>query len=232
MGIAAIMPLAQGLQGAGFTVKCLACFNPDNAHAWQQADLLAKQADVLIGWSMGGQLAALLAQQCLLQSGRAHILISLASNPQFVASSDWPCAIPASTMQQFQSDFQQSVVATQNRFCYMATLGDAAAKMAWKRLMQCLTHQEPSNNQDDLAAQLAQLARLNVRDVLQNYTGPQYHLFAQQDALVSHQVAQQLQQISARRLQVDVIANASHAFVYLQATETLQKLLAILNAAD
>ena len=62
---------------------------------------------------------------------------------------------------------------------------------------------------------LVLLENLNVVDILKNYSGQQYHLFAMQDALVPHQVSHDLQNLAAKCLNTDTILGA-HAFPVTQ----------------
>ena len=84
-GTQLLEPLQHKLQQQGYIVELINIFNAFDAETLQHHVELARRFDVIIGWSLGGQLATLLVQQLEQQFSEQKILISLASNPCFVA---------------------------------------------------------------------------------------------------------------------------------------------------
>jgi pimeloyl-[acyl-carrier protein] methyl ester esterase len=57
---------------------------------------------VLVGWSLGAQLALHIAAQ---HPHKAARLVLIAATPRFVQAPDWPAALPAATLADFRADF-------------------------------------------------------------------------------------------------------------------------------
>ncbi len=72
----------------------------------------AKQFDVIIGWSLGGELATILVDAIQKQYQQKKVLITLGSNPCFVANQDWSAAMDQVSFQHFKQSFQQDAIAT------------------------------------------------------------------------------------------------------------------------
>ncbi|MBC6677301.1 MAG: hydrolase, partial [Acinetobacter sp.] len=92
-GTKLLQPLAHALQHKGHSVELINIFNGLDAQALQQYAEQAKDFDVIIGWSLGGQLATLLVEAVEQQYQQQKVLITLASNPCFVAHENWPTAM-------------------------------------------------------------------------------------------------------------------------------------------
>lgn len=237
---AALEPLHQALQAEQQQATILSSFLWYDALERQHAIQAAVQADVIMGWSHGGQLAAHLAQALYEQTGRARPLICVASNPKFVAASDWPYAMPIDQFQNFQQAFQRNPTVTLQRFARLCLQGEKAHTDASTFLSaQFCFASDQSHSQNhvqslavQLTQQLQQLADMDTRQLLQHYQGAQFHLFAQQDALIPSQVAQNMQLLPAKFLKVERVQDASHAFLYWNAETILQKMMVFLRAAD
>ena len=139
---------------------------------------------VILGWSLGGQLATLLALRC-----QALALITLASNGCFVEGA-YP-GMPAQQFQQFRQQYQHQPQIAQRRFVQLQCLGGSKDT----RLRQQLSHYQLSDRPQMLA--LAQLDWLQHCDVWPVWRALPYGLrhlalFAQHDALVPTAVADAL----------------------------------------
>ncbi|OAL76210.1 hydrolase [Acinetobacter sp. SFB] len=212
-------PLKQLLQGQGHQVELINIFNALDEQILQQQVELAKQFDVIVGWSLGGQLAALLVNQLEQQYAQRKVLITLASNPCFVVNDSWQTAMDRLTFQQFKQSFEQDAIATLKKFGYMVCQGMKSTKSDFL-LLQSLIQPQPIQL---LKQGLNLLEQLNVADILKNYQGKQYHLLAQQDALVSCKVLDNLRNFHAKFLEVDLIAGL-HGFPIFNSEETNDKI--------
>ena len=188
-------------------VELINIFNAFDAVILQQQVELARAFDVIIGWSLGGQLATLLVDQIEQHYAETKVLITLASNPCFVAQDAWQTAMPQATFQSFKQSFNEDAVATLKRFGYMVCQGVASSKADFVNLQSLIQPQSLQRLQHGLVL----LEQLNVTDILKNYPGKQYHIFAEQDVLVSHQVVHNIQQFAAKFLKVELI-EGSHGF--------------------
>ncbi|MEN3977352.1 hydrolase [Acinetobacter sp. CWB-B33] len=205
----------QALENKGHSVALINIFNALDEHALQQQAEKAKAFDVIIGWSLGGQLATLLADQISKQYHQQKILITLASNPCFVEScienAEWHTAMPQATFQSFKQSFQQDAIATLKKFGFMVCQGVKTTKEDFATLQSLIQPQ----NLDILKQGLNCLEQLNNVSILKNYAGNQYHLFAKQDFLVSYKVAENFQNFNAKFLETELISG-SHGFPVFQ----------------
>ena len=108
--------LQQALQQQGHEVELINIFNAFDQDVLQHKAEWAHQFDVIIGWSLGGQLASLLVDEIEQHYAEQKILITLASNPCFVANDTWQTAMPPQTFQVFKQSFEQDAVATLKKF--------------------------------------------------------------------------------------------------------------------
>jgi len=154
---------------------------PTSARAKDWLDDLDKripQNTWLIGWSLGGMLAAQLAAR----RGKANCpgLITLCSNPCFYARDDWPYAMPEATFRAFYHDFKGSPEATLKRFDLLVSQGSTNKREVARQLAELhLPAQHPS-----LLAGLELLAKLDTRPALRQFNGAQSHALAGQDAFL------------------------------------------------
>ncbi|BCU63899.1 hypothetical protein [Acinetobacter bouvetii] len=205
----------QALENKGHSVELINIFNALDEYALQRQAEKAKAFDVIIGWSLGGQLATLLADQISKQYHQQKILITLASNPCFVEScienAEWHTAMPQATFQSFKQSFQQDAIATLKKFGFMVCQGVKTTKEDFATLQSLIQPQ----NLDILKQGLNCLEQLNNVSILKNYAGHQYHLFAKQDFLVSYKVAENFQNFNAKFLETELISG-SHGFPVFQ----------------
>ncbi|MDE1463131.1 alpha/beta fold hydrolase [Spartinivicinus poritis] len=237
---------------------------PTELEVWQYQDRLLDAMAVqlpegpvvLVGWSLGGQLASLLAglitkangygvtgyseaavwnsfsskgqgwpfravEECAVipyqtlnlasstltqreRRGQAA-LVTLASNPCFVANQDWPFGMAQPTFNAFQQGFNQLPTKTLKEFCLLVAKGAGKCRATAKRLQQLQPQAGLSN--EVLAEGLKLLATLDTRNLLQQLTCPQLHLLGAKDALVNHQLVEWFQK---QEIPVDMLANSGH----------------------
>ena len=73
---------------------------------------------------------------------------------------------------------------------------------------------------------LQTLQQLNTVPILQNYVGRQFHLLAEQDQLLSHEIAADLQNLAAKFLKVIKI-EGPHAFPVVEVRRTCEQIVQI-----
>ena len=127
-GAELLKPLHEALEQKGHSVERINIFNVLNDDILQQHVERAVKFDVIIGWSLGGQLATLLVDQIQQQYAEPKVLITLASNPCFVAQADWTTAMPVETFIQFKKSFEQDAITTLKRFGLLVCQGTSSAK--------------------------------------------------------------------------------------------------------
>ncbi|MGQ9374323.1 hydrolase [Acinetobacter tandoii] len=217
-GTQLLEPLQHKLQQQGYVVELINIFNALDTDVLQQHVELAHRFDVIMGWSLGGQLATLLVQQLEQQYAEQKILINFASNPCFVAQATWSTAMPQETFKQFKLSFQQDAVATLKRFGFLVCQGADSAKKDFIQMQKLIKSQPISLLEQGLVL----LEQLNLAKTLAHYTGKQLHVFAQQDALVPCEIIPNMQQLLAENVKVVSIEHASHGFPCFQVEQTMQ----------
>lgn len=224
-GAELLKPLHEALEKQGHVVERINIFNALDDDMLQQHVELAVKFDVIIGWSLGGQLATILVNQIQQQYAQQKVLITLASNPCFVAQPDWSAAMPVETFMQFKQSFEQDAISTLKRFGLLVCQGASSAKKDFLA-MQKLIRPQPIAL---LKQGLQLLEQLNLVEMYKNYQGKQLHVFAEHDALVPYQVVCNLDNLSAKNLSVVSIEGASHGFPCFMVEQTVQIIEDFLN---
>ncbi|ENV67286.1 hydrolase, biotin biosynthesis (BioH) [Acinetobacter junii] len=213
-----LKPLYDGLEQRGHIVERINIFNALDNEVLQQHVELAVKFDVIVGWSLGGQLATLLVNQIQQQYDQQKLLITLASNPCFVAQADWTTAMPVETFMQFKQSFEQDAITTLKRFGLLVCQGANSAKKDFLAMQKLIRPQAIALLRDGLQL----LGQLNLVGLYENYQGRQLHVFAEHDALVPYQVVQNIQNLAAKNLTVVSIDDASHGFLCFMVEQTVQ----------
>jgi malonyl-CoA O-methyltransferase len=151
-------------------------------------DCSPRQA-VYVGWSLGGQLAIELAAQ---YPERVVALVTLCSNPLFVAANDWP-GMDEEGFHQFVGAVQTDPAAALKRFNTLQVAGSRHPR-ALLRMLQSLSHESASR---ELLVGLGWLQTLDQRESLSQLTQPQLHLLGEMDALVPVSVSQLIASVTA-----------------------------------
>ncbi|MEB6667933.1 hydrolase [Acinetobacter vivianii] len=224
-GAELLKPLHEALEKQGHVVERINIFNALDDDILQQHVELAVKFDVIIGWSLGGQLATILVNQIQQQYAHQKVLITLASNPCFVAQSDWSAAMPVDTFMQFKESFEQDAITTLKRFGLLVCQGASSAKKDFLA-MQKLIRPQPIAL---LKQGLQLLEQLNLVEMYKNNQGRKLHVFAEHDALVPYQVMQNIQDLSANNLSIVSIEGTSHGFPCFMVEQTVQIIEDFLN---
>ena len=181
---------------------------------------------VYVGWSLGGQLATLLADQA---PERVAALATLTSNPRFIASSDWP-GLERHAFADFRALFAESPAEALQRFDVLQSLG---SKLRDRRALvsELQAVRAGLAPQDQMASGLDWLAELDLADVLTKLVMPQLHLLGSEDSLVPIQLAQRLQEVQASGIaaHVEVLPGASHSALLECPDEIADRLQAFLD---
>ena len=217
-GAELLKPLHEALEQKGHSVERINIFNVLNDDVLQQHVELAVEYDVIIGWSLGGQLATILVNQIQQQYAEQKVLITLASNPCFVAQADWMTAMPVETFMQFKESFEQDAITTLRRFGLLVCQGASSAKKDFIAMQKLIRPQPIALLRDGLQL----LEQLNLVDLYENYQGGQLHVFAEYDALVPYQVMQKTKDLAANNSSIVSVKGASHGFPCFMVEQTVQ----------
>ena len=217
-GAELLKPLHEALEQKGHSVERINIFNVLNGDVLQQHVELAVEYDVIIGWSLGGQLATILVNQIQQQYAEQKVLITLASNPCFVAQADWMTAMPVETFMQFKQSFEQDAITTLKRFGLLVCQGASSAKKDFIAMQKLIRPQPIALLRDGLQL----LEQLNLVELYENYRGRQLHVFAEYDALVPYQVMQKTKDLAANNSSIVSVEGASHGFPCFMVEQTVQ----------
>lgn len=218
-GAQLLQPLQYHLIQQGYQVELWNIFNALDPQIVHEKVIEAQKYDVIIGWSLGGQLATILVDHIEQKFQQQKILITLASNPCFVAQVNWQFGMNVEIFAQFKQSFQEDASNTLKKFGYMVCQGTAQTKQDFIQLQKYIQPQ----NLWLLTQGLECLQQLNLVKVLANYSGRQYHLFAKQDFLVSYKVMHNLALLNQPNMVVEMMSG-SHAMVLVAADVVSEKI--------
>lgn len=160
----------------------------------------------LLGWSLGGMLALQLAAR---RGSGCPGVMTIAANACFLAHEDWPQAMAADTLRQFEASLAIEAGVTLKRFALLCSQGSPQARTLGRWLFETRTAQPLAS----LQAGLALLAQLDNRPALNAFAGPQLHILGGQDALVPVAAAAGLRQCLEGQLgEVVVLPEMAHAW--------------------
>ena len=140
-GTKLLKDLQQALQQQGHEVVLINIFNALDESVLQHQVERAKDFDVICGWSLGGQLASLLVKQIKQQYQQQKVLITLASNPCFVANAEWQTAMSQTTFHNFKQSFEHDAIATLKKFGFMVCQGTATTREDFVHLQSLIQPQ-------------------------------------------------------------------------------------------
>nr|WP_032857938.1 alpha/beta fold hydrolase [Acinetobacter dispersus] len=217
-GAELLKPLHEALEQKGHIVERLNIFNALDNDILQQQVERAVKFDVIVGWSLGGQLATLLVDQIQQKYAELKVLITLASNPCFVAQADWTTAMPVEIFMQFKQSFEQDAISTLKRFGLLVCQGASSAKKDFVAMQKLIRPQPIALLRDGLQL----LEQLNLVELYERCQGKQLHVFAEHDALVPYQVVRKTKDLATKNLSVVLIDGASHGFPCFMVEQTVQ----------
>ncbi|GAB3097344.1 malonyl-ACP O-methyltransferase BioC [Aestuariicella hydrocarbonica] len=184
---------------------------------------------LLLGWSLGGMLATRLAAQ---YPQRVLGLITLASNLKFVASQEWPSAMPRHEFDAFAQGFTQSAELTLKRFAALTAKGDIDNE---RGLLKSLRQQAQAAWLQAGARQLSWRVALSWLDDLDNrqyFAGlsqPGLHLLAEDDALVPGAAAQAMGLLN-RQQKIKLLDGCAHALHWSRPERVSAEILTFVDA--
>lgn len=161
---------------------------------------------LLVGWSLGAQLALHLAHQ---HPDRINRLVLVSATPRFVQADDWQAAMPADTLADFRHSFDAEPAGTQRRFIALQGLGDARRREVINGLGSAATPPDEAR-QAALANGLGLLASIDLRSVVPEIRQPVRLLHGAGDTLMPSAAAEWLAD-TLPDARLSVFADAGHA---------------------
>ena len=159
---------------------------------------------VYLGWSLGGQLALALAAR---YPERVAAVVTLCSNPRFVADLEWP-GMESESFSRFRADYVAGPAAALRRFWSLQVQGSGRPR-GILRYLQYLQQAPPG---PELLPGLAWLGGLDQRGLLPTLQPAQLHLLAEHDSLVPATLERRLVELLSQTptAQVHLLRAASH----------------------
>jgi pimeloyl-[acyl-carrier protein] methyl ester esterase len=159
------------------------------------------QHSFLVGWSLGGMLATLLASN---ESLKVKGLITISCNPSFVQQPDWEPAMSAEQFEGFSEMLSKSPVKTLSRFFTLQVQGGSNSKDIFKHLKTINLNSAHTH----LSENLSFLLRDNRRD-FSALKLASLHFFGEFDQLVPVSVSDEIVDLNARATAF-VVRDAGH----------------------
>ncbi|WP_252178208.1 alpha/beta fold hydrolase [Endozoicomonas sp. 4G] len=190
-------PLASALDGDGrvSVVQLPGLVRERRTFDWRQLldylDMhLLDTPAVLVGWSLGGTLAAIYASQ---NPDKVAGLVTLACNPCFVRNQDWSEAMLPQTFDSFYAGMQEDYTATVDQFSLLCSMGNSNRKDVAKYLQNAV--RRDADLEPTILLQLLQLlGASDVRSQLADIRCPVLHCFGRDDALVPMDTGNRMEQ--------------------------------------
>ena len=180
------------------------------AHLEAEILLLAKgQPFILMGWSLGGQLALVLeqrlrAQQCI----KGLVLVS--STPCFRQQHDWKHGCSDDIWQSFAQAAQQEDPKLKSRFFQTMLHGDKLSRQERNQLARQAVNRQLQPSLAGLTSGLSMLSTLDLRPTLQGIAVPTLIVHGQHDAIVPIQAGEYLAE-NIPTSQFHTFKNCGHA---------------------
>ena len=163
---------------------------------------------VLMGWSLGGMLAIRLAA---LYPQKVKGMITLATNPKFVADDNYLPAMAPDVNQQFNAHFKKDPVSALKLFTGLLAQGDDQERALLKKLRQ-QTHEHTNTTWQEA---LELLATLDNRLMYSQLRQPGLHLLGEKDVLVPASASEVLQGLNPIHASV-LLPGVAHAIHWSQ----------------
>ena len=158
---------------------------------------------VVLGWSLGGQIALQLAARMPL-----HALILVSATPKFVASDNWPQGMAPEVFAQFFARLHENLQGTVQDFLALQVRGDLHAAATLKALRERLLQYPPQAQM--LESSLAMLRDTDLRNVLPLVKMPVLLIAGEHDR-ITHPRATQFMANAVSHAKYVEIKKAGHA---------------------
>lgn len=146
----------------------------------------------LMGWSLGGLAALKLAAE---EPERVRSLVTVATNPRFVAADDWPAAMPPEILEKFAEVLAEDQEGTLVRFLALNCKGADTMRDDVRKLRDILYFCGlPAGRA--LRGGLEILRDTDLRDELSGLTVPTLMVFGEQDNIVPAAVLPEIERIA------------------------------------
>lgn len=175
----------------------------DVANVVEQLITVAPAQAHWLGWSLGGLLAVAVAHY---YPERVNRLITVASNPKFVATPNWP-GMREEVLTKFAHRLTRQYQTTLHEFLLLQLMHEPQRKALYEQLKAEL--QLDQQAPEGLWPALQLLGNGDLRSKLAAISCPSYHIYGAQDAIVPAALASAINQLAPNH-QTSIIPGASH----------------------
>ncbi len=181
----------------------------------------------LMGWSLGGTVATALAGKF---SGKIEKLITVASNPCFVANKDWHYGMNQQALESFIETLSGDFKATLNRFLMIQTMGSPTQKQDVAQLKDAVfMYGMPSEKA--LSGGLQILLDVDLRETIEKLTIPLLRIYGKLDTLVPVRSARLTTQLVPNS-QSSIFKKSGHAPFLSESDEFVKQVVAFLSLTE
>jgi pimeloyl-[acyl-carrier protein] methyl ester esterase len=176
----------------------------------------------IVGWSLGGALAAQLALDA---PARTRSLLCIAASARFVAAPDWPHAMPEDVIEKFARDLAADWQAVVDRFLVLEVLG-STHEQSELRFLRAAVNKFGAPHPSALTAGLAALHNLDLRARLPALSAiPNLWLAGRRDRICAPAAVAASAQLANGRFEM---IHSAHA-PFLSDANLIQRMLATLS---
>lgn len=210
LGTALLEPFVQLFKAQGHQVKLWDIFDPFDSEILLEKLDQAAQSELLLGWSLGGQIALYLAD-CLQKQRKITLpVICCMSNPCFVAQQNWLEAMPKEKYQQFASIINMNPYKGIQRFSHLVSMGSVNASEHAKILQKHFINIDLNYQKKHLYL----LDQLDLREKLQTSLNKMLFIFSEYDQLVPCKVSNNIQNIAEDRIKIKILKGAHDLILF------------------
>ena len=213
-----LLPLLQTWSDVYCVQQAFIDADPNDSCA-RLAAILPEKA-ILMGWSLGGQLATRIAAQ---HPQSVFALVTLATNVTFVAKEHWPNALSYANYKKFSNKVSLDVNQALQRFCKLVCHADLHVSEQFPWLQVQLTSQYSIGSHDWLLTGLQLLESIDNSKWLGQLQCPGLHLFGQEDVLVPVAAASLIKKLLPNNHRMAVMPHRGHLLHY--PSKSLESLL-------
>ena len=169
---------------------------------------------VLIGWSLGGLVATLIAEQ----SDKIKAVVYIATAPCFINNENWTNVIDVKDFEKLESKFLNDTAMALKYFAGLIASGDEAPKNTNKLIRQSLANTEDSAT---LGSWLEQMRKTEQRSNFSALKIPILILLGENDVLINAHIKNELTSLNPSA-QANVLKNCGHAPFISNADQTIK----------
>jgi len=161
---------------------------------------------ILVGWSLGGLVSLQFARR---YPQKVSALFQVATNPKFVQSSDWQCAIEPSVFEQFAASLQEDMIKTIRRFLALQVRGTNTSMQTVRQLQRAIDERGLPRI-EALFAGIKILSDTDLIETVKKLDCAVTWLLGEKDVLVPVELAETLKQMTTHA-DIQIISGAGHA---------------------